>query len=131
MVVDEGLPSVFRPRAGELQILFAVEGIIGVSACDELLGVLPVYAAALTLAVRRVRVSFAHLLHYLSILIYSFIGDDAAPLERFDYVLLCPGHEAVRVGVLDAYDEVSASLLCIEVVIQRGSHASHMKGAGR
>ena len=74
---------------------------------------------------------FARLLYYLSVPVNSFVGDDAAPLERFDDVLLGSGYETVRVGVLDAYDEVATSLLGIEVVIERGSHSSHMQGAGR
>ena len=54
---------------------------------------------------------------HFSILIDSFVGNDAAPAESFNYVLLGPWNETVGVCILDSDNEVPTPLLCVEVIV--------------
>ena len=49
--------------------------------------------------------------------VHSFVRDDTAPVEGFDDIFLGPGYEPVGVCVFYPYDEVSAFLLGIKVII--------------
>ena len=70
-------------------------------------------------------------LHYLALSIDALVGNDSAPVKRFDDIFFRTRNEACRVGVLDSYDEVSSVLLGIEIVIKCSAHAAHMKRSGR
>ena len=131
VVVDEGLACGLSLGAGLLQLLGCVEGIVGVARSHQLLGILAVYVPALALPVRSVRVLFGRGLHHLSVFVHALVRNDAAPLQGLDDIFLRSRDEAVGVGVFDAYDEVSTSLLCEEVVVKCRPDSSHMQRSGR
>ena len=70
-------------------------------------------------------------LHDLSVGIDAFVGDDAAPVQCLDDILLRPRDEPVGVGILDPEDEIAAVLLGIQVVIQGRADAAHVERTGR
>ena len=61
----------------------------------------------------------------------AFVGDDPAPSQRFDDVLLRTRDEPVGIGIFDADDEITAFLLGVQVVIQCRPDAAHVQGTGR
>ena len=116
-IVHEGLAFGFGLGAARIQVLGAVKRVVGPAGGHQLLCILPVDGPSLALAVRGMRMALRGHFHHLSVLIHAFVGDDAAPVQGLDDILLCTGYEAVGVGILDADNEITALLLGIQVVI--------------
>ena len=108
--------STFR-----IEFFGRIKGDVGLPVVEKLLNILLIYIATLALAIRPMIAAEAHALVEL----------DAEPLERLDDVFLCSRHEAARVGVFNAEDEVAAMLTGKEVVVERGTNTADMKRSGR
>ena len=104
-----------------IEFLGRIKGDVGLSVVEKLLNILLIYVATLALAIRPMIASEAH----------ALVEFDAQPLERLDDVFLCSRHEAARVGVFNAEDEVAAMLTGKEVVVERGTNTADMKRSGR
>ena len=131
IVVYEGLSGALCCTAGGFELFGCVKGIVGISTLDELLGVFAVDGSPFALAVGGVGMPCAGFAYYLAVLVNSLVGDYPAPAQRFNYVLLCSGHKAVRVGIFDSEDEISSSLLGVQIVIERRADTANMQRAGR
>ena len=131
LIVDECLAGGLSLSAGLFQSLGGVESIVGVAVLDQLLGVLAIYSAPLTLTVRSVRMALGSGLDNLAVLIHTFVRNDSAPIQGLDDIFLSPRHEPVGVGILDPDDEISSALLGVEVVIKSRADSAHMQRAGR
>ena len=109
-VVDKGLPGRFGFLSAGVQLLGRVEGVVGPSGLHQLVGVLPVDRPPLALAVGGVGMLRRRGLHDMPFGVHALIGNDAAPVEGLDDVLLRPRDEPVGVGIFDPENEVSAFL---------------------
>ena len=56
-------------------------------------------------------------LHNISFSVNSLVGNDAAPVERFDDIFLCSRNKTLGIGVFNPYDKVASALFREEVVI--------------
>ena len=116
-VIGECLAVHLLLRPCGLQFLRSVECVVGGAFGNQLFGIFAIYAFALGLPVRRVRIPLIRGLHYLSGSVNALVGVDAAPAERLYDVLLRTRHEAVGVSILYTEDEVSSVLLGVQIVI--------------
>ena len=99
------------------QFLGRIEGDVGASGIEKLFDIFLIDLLALVLAVRAVVAAEADALVEL----------DAEPAERLQDIFLGSGHEACRVGVLDAEDELAAVLAGEEIVVQSCADAADMQ----
>ena len=95
VVLEVGDLFAFR-----LQLGGRVERDVGMVVGKELIDILLIDLATLALAIRTIVASEAN----------AFVELDAEPGQRLDDVGFGSGHEAARVGVLDAEDQVSTML---------------------
>lgn len=102
IIICESVAPLFRFRTQGIQSLRSIEGIVGITRLDQPQGVLQIDFLSFALPVGSVRTTFA----------YPFVGPDTAPLQGIEYVLLRSRHVTVRVGILDADDEVAAGPAC-------------------
>ena len=130
-IVGEGLAFRLGGLAAGVQFLGRIERVVGPPGLDQLVGEVPVQGTPLALAVGRVRMLRGRGLHDLAVGIHALVGDDAAPAQRFDDVLLRARDEPVGVGILDPEDEITSVLLGIQVVIQGRADAAHVERTGR
>ena len=121
IIICESVAPLFRFRTQGIQSLRSIEGIVGITRLDQPQGVLQIDFLSFALPVGSVRTTFA----------YPFVGPDTAPLQGIEYVLLRSRHVTVRVGILDADDEVAAGPACEQIVVQCRSDTTHMQGACR
>ena len=91
-----------------LQLLRCVEGDIGLALVEQLVDILLIDGATLTLAVGTLVAAEAD----------AFVELDAEPAERLDDVFLGSGYQSRRVGIFDAEHEVAAMLAGKQIVIQ-------------
>jgi hypothetical protein len=89
-----------------------IEGEVGESVIDELVGEMAVDVFALGLDDRR------------------FVGGDAEPVEGFEDIGLSSGHEAGGVSILNTKQEGTVLLSGEEEVIEGGAKAADVKEAG-
>ena len=108
-IVRKGLAFGLGGLAASVQFLGRVERVVGPAGLYELVGEIPVDGTPLALAVGRVRMLRGRGFHDLAVGIHAFVGDDAAPAQRFDDVLLRTRDEPVGVGIFDPEDEISSS----------------------
>ena len=130
VVIDKGLAVGLCLCACGGKGFGGIESIISIAARHQLLGILAVDAPPLALAVRRMRMPLGRSLHHLAVGIHALVRHYAAPAESLDNIGLRPGHETMRVGILDTEDEISTVLLGIQVVIQCRPHTAHVQGTG-
>ena len=103
------------------QLLGSVEGDISLAGIQQLLDIFLIDFPALTLTIRAIVAAEADTLVKL----------DAEPLERLDDIILCAGHKAGGVGILDTEHEVAAVLTGKQIVVQRGANTANVKCARR
>ena len=120
--VGERAAGGFQLFATGFQLLRRVERVVGVTALDQLQGILPVDGLAFALSVGRMG-TIAET--------DPFVRFDAAPFEGFDDVFLGARDEALLVGILNAQNEIATFLLGKQVVIKGRPNPAHMQGPGR
>ena len=59
---------------------------------------------------------------------YTFIYLYAAPLKRFNDILLCSGYKTLAVGVLYPEDKIAAIMTCKQVVIPPDGYRTPVDG---
>ena len=101
VVVDERLAACLGRSSARRQFLRRIEGIVCPSLSDQLLGISAVDRPALRLPVRGMGVFLRSDGHYLAILVDTLVGNDAAPVEGFDYILLRSRNKSLGVGVFN------------------------------
>ena len=131
MIVYESIAFGLSVRAGLFKFFGGIKCVVCKSVLYELLCVFAVDSLPLTLSVGCVRVFLRRNLHYFSVLVHTFIGDDAAPFERFDNVCFRSRNESVGVRIFYSYDKITTVLFGIEVVVQCRSDSSHVERSGR
>ena len=104
-----------------IQLLRGVEGIVGLALTDELVYILLVDGAALTLPVGAIFAAEGNALVEL----------DAQPLERLYDILLGPGNETVGVGVLNTEHHAASMLLGKQIVEKCCTHTTNMQRSCR
>ena len=113
------------------QLPGCVKGVIGVSLAYELVGIFFVQGFPFTLPVRSVGMATGRFTDNRSTVIYTFIGNYAAPEKGVYDVLFRPGHETLHIGVFNTEYKSSSLLPGKQVIEKRCSHASHVKRPGR
>ena len=99
-----------------LKFLGLVESNVSLAAVEQYIDILLVYLSPLTLPVGTLVAPKAH----------ALIEFDAEPLKRFQNLFLCTWHKPMTVGVLYSEHQVTAMLLCKEIVIQCCAHTTNM-----
>ena len=123
IIVSERFAAAFGLLAQCVELLGRIERVVGPSRLDELQGVFEVDFAPFALTVGSMGAADTD----------AFVDLDAAPLQRFENVLLGSRYETLRVGILDAQDHRSAVLTGEKVVVERRTDAADMqrsRGAG-
>ena len=131
LTVDECLSCRFHFSTFCSKLFGSIECIICEAVSDELFCILAVYRLSLALPVWCMWMALRCGFHYIAFGIHSFVRNDSAPSECFDYILLRSRYESLRVSVFDSDYEVSSVLLGKEVVIEGCSYSSHMERASR
>lgn len=99
------------------QFLGRVKSQVSLSVIEQLLYILFIDLASLTLTVGAVVATEGH----------SLIKLDAEPFERLDDIVFCPRHKPVAVGVLDAKNEIAAVLACKQIIVECRADTANMQ----
>ena len=107
LVIFEHFAAGFGGCAALVQLLFGAEAIIGGSFFHKLLGIRQINIFALRLDIRTV----------IAANIRAFVPIHAAVAQRAVNDLRRAFDIALLIGILDAQDELSAHLFCVQVII--------------
>ena len=100
-----------------LQLLWSIKSDVSLAVVQELLHILLIDVATLTLAIRTMLTTEAHTLVKL----------DAEPFERFQDILLSSRNETMRVCILNSEHELATMLASKQIIIEGGTNTTNVQ----
>ena len=110
-------------RALGLEFFGRIKGNIGMSGIQELFDILMVDLATLRLTVGTVRADSLDLFGAF-LLTQTFVDADTEPIEGFEDIFFCSGHETCAIRILDTKQHVTPVLTGKQIIVQSGTNSA-------